>query len=327
MKAIVFDNYGPPEVLYVEEVPTPVPQPNEILIRVRAAEATKSDCEMRKSKGPIKWVWPYLRIATGILRPSRGRILGWYFAGEVESVGAKVTHFKPGDRVFGCTKLRFGAYGEYVTLPESYTVALMPEDMSFEDAAAVPLGGLNALHFLRRAKIKPHESILVIGAGGSIGMFTVMIAKSLGAKITVVDKAEKLPMLFKIGADEAIDYQREDYWAIDKRFDVVFSTVAHSVYDKALSVLNPGGRYIVANPRLADLVRSIFTSSFTDKRSIVALALEKQEELETLKSMLELGTIQSIVGHVFPMREAAKAHHLVESEGRRGAVVLQMYPP
>ena len=156
-------------------------------------------------------------------------------------------------------------------------------------------------------------------------MFAVMIAKSMGAKITVVDKAEKLAMLLKIGADETIDYQQEDYWATDKRFDVVFSTVAHSLYDKALSVLNPGGRYIVANPRFADLVRSVFTSSFTDKRSIVALALEKQEELEALKSMLELEKIQPIVGHVFPMHEAAKAHHLVESEGRRGAVILQMH--
>ncbi|MCZ6665356.1 MAG: NAD(P)-dependent alcohol dehydrogenase, partial [Gammaproteobacteria bacterium] len=166
MKAIVYTRYGSPDVLQLKDVEKPVPPDDEILIKVRAAEATKSDCEMRSFNFPVKWFWLPLRIALGIRKPKR-QILGGYFSGEIESVGKDVGKFKKGDQVFGTAKLRLGAYGEYVSLPAGYTIVPKPVNMSFEEAAAVPLGGLNALHFLRRAKIQAGHKVLVNGAGGS----------------------------------------------------------------------------------------------------------------------------------------------------------------
>ncbi|MCZ6756667.1 MAG: NAD(P)-dependent alcohol dehydrogenase, partial [Bacteroidetes bacterium] len=180
MKAVVYHKYGTPDVLRLEEVDKPGPKDDEVLIHVRAAEATKADCELRSFNFPVKWFWLPLRIAFGLTKPRRP-ILGGYLAGEVEAVGKNVTRFKTGDRVFGSTGFKMGAYGEYVCLPESATLVHKPATMSFEEAAAVPLGGLNALHYMRRANIQTGEKVLVNGAGGSIGTFGIQIAKALGA--------------------------------------------------------------------------------------------------------------------------------------------------
>jgi NADPH:quinone reductase-like Zn-dependent oxidoreductase len=186
VKAVIYTRYGEPEVLRLADVPTPVPGDQDVLIRVRAAEATKSDCEFRSFRYSVKWFWLPLRIAVGIRRPRR-RILGIYFAGEVVSVGGRVTGFAPGDQVYGSTGLSLGAYGEYVVLPERATFGPKPRNMTFAEAAAVPLGGLNALHFMQRARIKPGEQVLINGAGGSIGAHAIQIAHSMGAQVTAVD--------------------------------------------------------------------------------------------------------------------------------------------
>ena len=190
MKAIVYKNYGSPDVLQLNEVEKPMPKSDEILIKVHAAEVTKADCELRSFIFPVKWFWLPLRIAMGLKKPKR-QILGGYFAGEVVSVGKDVAKFIKGDQFFGSTQLRMGAYGEYVCLPASYTIVPKPNNMNFEEAAAVPLSGLNALHFLRKANIQNGEKILVNGAGGSIGTFGVQIAKAMGAEVTAVDSTIK----------------------------------------------------------------------------------------------------------------------------------------
>ena len=197
MKAIVYKKYGSADVLHLEEMAIPVPADDEIRIRVHAVEATKADCEMRSFKFAVNWFWLPLRAALGITRP-KNPVLGGYFAGEVDAVGKDVVKFKPGDAVFGTTRLRFGAYAEYLCLPASYTILPKPDNMSFDEAAAVPLGGLNALHFMRRASIQSGEKVLINGAGGSIGTFAVQIAKTMGAEVTVVDSAIKLEMLRRI---------------------------------------------------------------------------------------------------------------------------------
>jgi NADPH:quinone reductase-like Zn-dependent oxidoreductase len=179
MNAITYSKYGPPDVLRLEDVGKPVPDDDQVLIKVRAAEATKSDCELRSFKFAVKWFWLPLRVAFGIRKPRR-RVLGGYFSGEVESVGTNITHISVGDQVFGAAGLRLGAYGEYVALPAAYTIVAKPSNMSFEEAAAVPLGGLNALHFMRHARIQRGEKVLINGAGGSIGAHAVQIAKSMG---------------------------------------------------------------------------------------------------------------------------------------------------
>lgn len=321
MKAITYHCYGSPEVLQVEDVDKPVAGDHDVLIKVWAAEATKSDCEMRSFQFAVKWFWLPLRLAVGIRKPRRP-ILGGYFAGEVASVGTNVTGYSVGDQVFGAAGLTFGAYGEYVALPAKSTIVAKPENMSFEEAAAVPLGGLNALHFMRRALIQPGERVLVNGAGGSIGAHAVQIAKSMGAHVTAVDSSIKEGMLRRIGSDEFIDYTKQDFAATGQTFDVILDMVAGSSYATCIDRLNPRGRYLMANPRLIDMVRSAFTNRFTDKVASFAFARETREELTVLKEMIEHGQISSIVDKVYQMEQAADAHRRVETELRCGAVVI-----
>ncbi len=321
MQAITYANYGPPDVLQLRDVEKPDLKDDEVLIRVRAAEATKSDCEMRSFKYSVKWFWLPLRIALGVRKPRR-QILGGYFSGEIDALGKDVRHFSIGDQVFGTTQLRLGAYGEYVALPASYTIVPKPNNMSYAEAAAVPLGGLNALHFMRRAGIQAGEEVLINGAGGSIGAYGVQIAKSMGAEVTAVDSTIKEEMLRRIGADHFIDYTKDDFTGGGQTYDVIFDMVPGSSYSACIKALNPNGRYLAGNPRLWVMLRSVFTTRFTDKTARFAFARETQEELLALKGMIEGGKLGSIVDRVFPMEQAADAHRLVEAEQRLGAVVI-----
>ncbi|MFB9323650.1 NAD(P)-dependent alcohol dehydrogenase [Cryptosporangium minutisporangium] len=308
------------------DVPTPAPGAREVLIRVRAAEATKSDCEFRSFRHAVKWTWLPLRIAVGVTGPRRS-VLGMYFAGEVVSVGGRVTCFAPGDQVYGCTGLRLGAYGEYVVLPERAAIGPKPRAMTFAEAAAVPLGGLNALHFLQRAGIKPGEQVLVNGAGGSIGAHAVQIAHSMGAQVTAVDHRLKQELVRRLGASDFVDYTIEDVTRTGRRFDVIFDMVAGSPYRSLVGMLQPGGRYLHGNPRLSVLLRSALTTRFTDKTVTVAFASETREALARLTEMIEAGKIQSIVDRIYPMAEVADAHRRVEAEQRLGAVVITIDEP
>lgn len=321
MKGVVYTKYGSPDVLQVKEVEKPKPKDDEVLIKVHAAEVTKADCEMRSFNFQVKWFWLPLRVALGLIKPKK-QILGGYFAGEVESVGKYVSKFKKRDQVFGTAKLRLGAYGEYVCLPASYTLAPKPFNVSFEEAAAVPLGGLNALHFLRKANIQNGEKVLVNGAGGSIGTFGVQIAKAMGAEVTAVDSTIKEEMLRRIGADHFIDYTKEDFTKYGQTYDVIFSMVAKSSYSECVNALKPKGRYLMANPRISDMLSSVLTSNFTDKKAIFVFAGEKEEELLVLKEMMEEGKIKSIVDKIFTFEQAAEAHRRVEAEKRLGIVVI-----
>lgn len=323
MKAITYTNYGPPEVLKLEDVPEPVPQDDEVLIRVRAAEATKADVEMRTFNFSVKWFWLPLRLAIGVTKPRR-RILGGYFAGEVVALGKDVTRLTVGDEVFGTAGIRFGAYGEYVSLPANYTIVPKPTNMSFEEAAAVPLGGLNALHFLRLAEIKAGEKVLINGAGGSIGAHGVQIAKAMGAEVTAVDAGIKEEFVRSIGADHFIDYTQEDFTDTDARYDVIFDMVPGSSYSGCIRLLNLNGRYLTGNPTMKFMLRSAITTRFSDKTVRFAFARESEEELLALKDMIEDGKIRSIVEKVYPMDQAAEAHRRVETEQRIGAIVISM---
>lgn len=323
MKAIVYTKYGGPDVLHIKELEKPKPGDDEVLIRIHVAEASKADCELRSFKFPVKWFWLPLRIVMGITKP-RNQILGGYFAGEIESVGEDISKFRKGDQVFGCAGLRMGAYGEYLCLPASYTIVPKPNNMAFSEAAAVPLGGLNALHFMRRANIGNGEKVLVNGAGGSIGTFAVQIAKVMGAEVTAVDSTIKEEMLRRIGADHFFDYSKEDFTESGRTYDVIFDMVARSSYSGCIKSLNPKGRYLMGNPRISDMFRSILTSRFTDKTALFAFAGEKKEELFALKEMIEAGKIKSVIDRVYPLAQAAEAHRRVETEQRLGIVVISI---
>ena len=321
MKAITYSTYGSPNVLQLKDVESPKPEADEVLIKVRAVEVTKSDCEMRSFNYSVKWFWLPLRIALGVRKPRR-QILGGYFSGEIESVGQDVTQFAIGDPVFGAARLRLGAYGEYVALPASYTMTAKPTNMSFTEASAVPLGGLNALHFMRLANIQAGETVLINGAGGSIGAHAVQIAKSMGAEVTAVDSPIKEAFLHRMGADHFIDYTQEEFSATGRRYDVIFDMVPGSSYAACIKALRPRGRYLSGNPRLSVMLRSVFTTWFTPKTARFAFARETKDELSTLKQMIEAGKISSIVDRVYSMEQAAEAHRRVETEQRLGAIVI-----
>ena len=321
MKAITYSRYGPPDVLQIEDVPEPEPGDDEVLIRVRAAEATKADTEMRSFRFAVKWFWLPLRLEMGVRKPRR-RILGGYFAGEVAALGKDVTRLAVGDEVYGTAGIRFGAYGEYVSLPARYTIVPKPTNMSFAEAAAVPLGALNALHFLRLAEIQRGEKVLINGAGGSIGAYGVQIAKSMGAEVTAVDKGIKADFIRRMGADHFVDYTKEDFTAAGRTYDVIFDMVPGSAYSGCIRILNPNGRYLTGNPTMSFMLRSVFTTWFSDKTVRFAFARESKEELLALKAMIEAGDIGSIVEKVYPMEQAAEAHRRVEAEERLGALVI-----
>ncbi|MBT8445528.1 MAG: NAD(P)-dependent alcohol dehydrogenase [Gammaproteobacteria bacterium] len=323
MKAIVYRQYGSPDVLHVGEVDEPVPGDDEILVRIRAAEATKADCELRSFRFAVKWFWLPLRIRFGLFKPANP-VLGGYFAGEIEAVGRKVTRFSVGDQVFGCARLRMGAYGRYLCLPDSYTLVPKPVNSSFEEAAAIPLGGLNALHFMRLANIQRGETVLVNGAGGSIGTFGVQIAKAMGAEVTAVDSPIKEDMLRRIGVDHFIDYTREDFTGSGQTYDVIFDMVANSAYSGCIRSLKPDGRYLKGNPRLSDMIRATLTTTFTGRTASFTFAGETREELLALKQMVEDGSISPVIDKIYSPGQAARAHERVETEQRVGIVVISM---
>ena len=323
MRAITYQSYGPPSVLRIREVPEPVPKDHEILVRVRAAEATKSDCEMRRCKFSVKWFWLPIRIALGVRNPRR-EVLGFYFSGEVEAVGSAVRDFAIGDAVYGTTGFGFGAYGELVAVPATHPIGPKPSNMTFAAAAALPLGGLNALHFMRRAGVEPGETVLINGGAGSIGAYGVQIAKAMGGEVTVVDVGYKEAYARAQGADHFIDYTREDFTARSERYDVVFDMVPDSDCAACIRMLSPGGRYLAGNPRMSVMLRCLWVNRFTDKMATFAFAQETKAGLADLRAMTEAGQIHSIVGQELSMDEAVEAHRLVESEERIGAVVLRI---
>ncbi len=323
MKAITYAQYGGPDVLRVSEVDKPVPGDSDLLIRVHAAEATKADCEMRSFKFPVKWFWLPLRLAIGVRRPRR-QMLGVYFAGEVDAVGPAVSRFVPGAKVYGAVGLKAGAYGEYVTVKETGVVSEKPSNMTFAEAAAVPLGGMNALHFMSKADISPGEDVLIIGAGGSIGAHAVQIARSMGANVSAVDHHRKEAFVRGLGAGSFVDYTSSNVTASGDTWDVIFDMVPRTSYSKLLSMLRPGGRYVNGNPTLPVLLRSVGTNRFSEHKVIVALAEEAAPLLGSLREMVEAGKIRSIVDRVYPMDEAAEAHRRVETEERLGAVVIDI---
>lgn len=325
MKALVYTKYGPPEVLHLAEVARPLAKEHEILIRVRAVEATKSDCEMRSFRFAVDWFWLPLRLAFGVFRP-RHKILGGYFAGEIVALGEQVEGFSVGDAVYGCTGLKFGAYAEFLSLSQRATVAPKPSRMSYAQASAVPLGGLNAYHFIELSALQAGESILVNGAAGSIGAHAIQIAKARGARVIAVDAEHKRDFVMALGADEFVDYQNQGVSSLSGPYDVVFDMVPGSSYASLVGLLSSSGRYFCGNPRLITMLRCTLTHLFSKRSASFAFAKETRAELRALTELIEGGLVNPIVERVYPMEDAAVAHSRVEAEERVGALVLSFNP-
>src|SRR6266704_2477676 len=320
MKAIVCTKYGPPYVLQLKDVEKPTPKDHEVLIKVHAATVTAGDCELRSLKFPLL-LQPLVRIGFGFRGP-RKKILGQELAGEIESVGKDVTRFRKGDQVVGWSGLGLGAYAEYICLPENGVLAIKPSNMTYEEAVALPVGGLDAVYMLRRGHIQSGEKVLILGAGGSIGTFAVQLARYFGADVTAVDSTGKLDMLRSIGADQVIDYTQEDFTKNGETYDVIFDVVGKSSFTRSVRSLTHNGRYLLGNPRLSQRVRGRWTSRRSSKKVILWAARTASEDLLILKELIEAGKIQSVIDRCYSLGHIAEAHRYVDTGHKKGNVVI-----
>ncbi len=241
-------------------------------------------------------------------------------AGEVESVGTNVSRFKAGDQVFALTGFHLGAYAEYDCLPAKGLISTKPPNMTYEEAAAMPLGGLHAVHFLRMAKIQMGQKVLIIGAGGSIGTVAVQIAKSSGAEVTAVDSDGKLDMLRSIGADKVIDYAKDDFGENGETYDVIFDVIGKAPFSTCLRSTKENGFYLMGNPGLSQLLRKLLGSG--GKRVIGGAASYKPEDMAFLKDLIESGKVRSVIDREYPLERIAEAHAYVDTGKKAGNVVI-----
>ena len=330
MQAIVYDRYGPPEVLHLQEVPTPRPKANEVLVKVLASPVNFGDTLARafNRTSPRNFtmpapLWLLSRIAIGWSKPRR-KILGSEFAGDIAEVGAEVTQFKPGDAVFGYRAMSFGAYAEYLTMPASGAIALKPATLSYEEAATVPYGALTASNLLRKVEIKPGHRVLINGASGAIGSYAIQLAKHFGAEVTGVCGTPRLDFVRALGADHVIDYTREDFTQNGESYDLVFDVLGKSSWARVKGSLTPNGRYLLASFKLKQLGQMLLTARSSRQRVICALSSESQDDLVAIKELVEAGAITTVIDRRFPLARAADAHRYVEDGQKRGHVVLTM---
>jgi NADPH:quinone reductase-like Zn-dependent oxidoreductase len=325
MKAIVWTAYGPPDVLQFQEIEKPTHKGNEVLIRIHATTVTAGDCELRSLKLPVFISLP-MRIWLGFRKPKGRTIPGTELAGEIEAVGRDVKRFKVGDQVFGSAGMGFGANAEYICLPEEPGemeggVVTKPANMTYEEAATVPFGGRDALHFLRLGKIQSGQKVLINGAGGSIGTFAVQLAKLDGAEVTAVDSSGKLDMLLSLGADHVIDYTTEDFTENGEVYDVIFDVVGTVSFSRSAESIKESGTYLLANPA-SQMVQGLWTGLTSSKKVIMQTATGTTGDLITLRGLIEDGRIRTVIDRRYPLEQTPEAHRYVETGHKQGNVVI-----
>jgi NADPH:quinone reductase-like Zn-dependent oxidoreductase len=322
MRAVVYDRYGPPDVLRLDNVERPVPKADELLIKIRAAAVTRADCATREANrrsGPA--IMLISRLISGVRRPKQ-RILGTELAGEVEAVGPMVSAFAVGDHVFGTSGFRFGAHAEFICMRESARIAHKPADMSFAEAAAICDGGLNALWCLRLAVLSAGQRILVYGASGAIGTAAVQLARHFGADVTAVCSTKNLELTRSLGADRVIDYTREDFTKNGQTYDVIFDAVGKHTFKRCRGSLDPGGSYL-ATDGLRNLVLALWTSRIGDKKVLFSIPPRyTKRDVHFLKELIEAGKYRAVIDRSYPLEEVIDATRYVETEHKIGNVVL-----
>jgi len=321
MKAVVCTQYGSPEVLQLKEVDKPVPKDNEVLVKVYATTVNGADARIRGAVFPSIFNLP-VKLALGFKGP-RNSILGVELAGKVEAAGKKVTHFKTGDAVFASTGDSFGAHAEYICLPEKAVMTTLPSDMSFEEAAAVPHCALAALHFLRKGNVQKGSKVLIHGASGGIGTFAVQIAKSMGAEVTGVCSTANLDLVLSLGADNVIDYTKDDLPRKGDNYDVIFDTVGKGPIKSHIKALKEKGIYLSAvHLELSRIITGIKTSLSSSKKVIGGSAPYTTENLEYLKKLIEAGQLKTVIDKKYTLDQMVEAHAYVDTGHKKGHVVI-----
>jgi NADPH:quinone reductase-like Zn-dependent oxidoreductase len=322
MKAVVYDRYGPPDVLRLEEVERPVPKEDEVLVKVRATTVTRADVHTReanRSNGPAMTLLS--RLISGVRRP-RQRILGREFAGEVEAVGAAVTEFAVGDRVFGLSGFTFGAHAEFMCMRESARIAQMPAGMSFEEAAPICDGALNALMCLKEADLRKGRSILIYGASGAIGTAGVQLARYFGADVTAVCGTKNLELVRSLGADTVIDYTKEDFTKNGQAYDVIFDAVGKHSFKRCRVSLEPGGIYLPTDGPV-NILLALVPSRKGAKRVVFQLPpRQPKKDVLFLKELIEAGKFRPVIDRRYPLEDVIEATRYVETQQKTGNVVL-----
>jgi NADPH:quinone reductase-like Zn-dependent oxidoreductase len=322
MKAIVYEQYGPPEVLQLQEVEKPVPKDNEILIKIHATTVAAEDPRWRSFTFPA-WGWLPLRIQLGIRKP-RNKILGFELAGEIESAGKDVKRFKEGDQVFGHT-LSAGTYAEYKCVSEDGVLAIKPDNMSYEEAVALPNGTLTALLFLRdKGNIQSGQKVLINGASGSVGTAAVQLAKYFGTEVTGVCSTANLEWVKSLGADKVIDYTQEDFTQSSERYDIIFDVKGWRSFAHCKSSLEQGGIYLTTNPGLKVFLQILWTSLVGNKKVkwVASGLVAKAKDLIFIKELVEERKIKPVIDRRYPLEQMAEAHRYVETGHKRGDVVI-----
>jgi NADPH:quinone reductase-like Zn-dependent oxidoreductase len=323
MRVIAFRSYGPPEVLELEDWPMPSPAADEILIKIFATTVTAGDCELRGFSLPFSIWWIPVRLFMGLSKP-RIKVLGQELAGQVVSVGPKVTDFNQGDRVVAATSMGLGAYAEYICLPAAKAMTHIPDELSYQQATTLPTGGLNGLHFVRKSQLKRGEKVLIVGAGGSIGTYALQLAKLAGAVVTCVDAGEKLDVLKASGADHTIDFQLHDFTELGQSYDVIIEIAGKTSYAKCISMLNPKGRLIIGNPELSWMLLGKLCQWFTGKKVINALAGYRVEDMKYLIELIQKKSVQPVIDKSYQLEQMQEAHHYVEAGHKTGNLIIEV---
>ncbi len=317
MKAIVWTKYGPPEVLQLRDVEKPTPKDNEVLVKVYATTVNRTDCGFLRAR-PF-----FIRLFSGLIKPRR-MSLGNEFAGKIEAVGKDVTSFDVGDKVFGYDDNYLGAHAEYMTTPEGGLLTTMPANMSYEEAAPITEGAHYALGNIRKANIQSGQSILINGATGAIGSAAVQLAKYFGADVTAVCNSENVALVKSLGADEVIDYTKEDFTKNGQTYDVVFDAVGKSSFRRCKALLKPGGIYMstelgffAQNPFLA-----LWTSKFGSKKVLFPIPKNRKEDAIFFKELVEAGKYKPVIDRKYPLEQIVEAARYVETGQKTGNVVI-----
>ncbi|MBB5286568.1 NADPH:quinone reductase-like Zn-dependent oxidoreductase [Rhabdobacter roseus] len=319
MKAVVYTQYGPPEVLQLQEVPRPIPKDNEVLIKVRATTVNRTDCAFLRAKPFIN------RLFSGLFGP-KYQTLGNEFAGDVEAVGEDVTIFRPGDRVFGYNDATFGAQAEYLVLAEQASLATIPDGLSYEEAAPLLEGAHYALNNLRAARVGPGQEVLIYGATGGIGSAAVQLARYLGAAVTAVCATDHVALVRSLGANEVLDYTRQDFTKLGRTFDVVFDAVGKSSFGRCQPILKAKGIYL--STELGAWVQNPFLALFTPLRGgrqvLFPIPTLSKEDLTLLKTLAETGQYRPVVDRTYPLEQIVEAYRYVETGQKIGNVVIRV---